>query len=109
MTYLVLFLAILSEVIATTAMKQSDGFTRPLWVFVTVVGYGAAFYFLAMTLKTIPTGVAYAIWAGLGIVLISISAWVFHGQKPDTAAVIGMALIVSGVVVMNAFSKTSAH
>jgi len=109
MKYLPLAVAIVSEVIATTAMKQSDGFTRPLWAVVTVVGYGVAFYFLSLTLKTIPTGVAYAIWSGVGIVLISVAAWAFQGQKLDAAAVIGMALIVAGVVVMNVFSKVSAH
>lgn len=109
MKYLPLAVAIVSEVIATTAMKQSDGFTRPLWAVVTVVGYAVAFYFLSLTLRTIPTGVAYAIWSGVGIVLISLAAWAFQGQKLDTPAVAGMALIVAGVVVMNVFSKTSAH
>ena len=109
MKYLLLAVAIVSEVIATTAMKQSDGFTRPLWSVVTVVGYAVAFYFLSLTLRTIPTGVAYAIWSGVGIVLISAAAWAFQGQKLDAPAVIGMALIVAGVVVMNVFSKVSAH
>lgn len=109
MKYLMLSLAIIGEVIGTTAMKQSDGFTRPLWAAVTVIGYGVAFYFLSLTLKSIPTGVAYAIWAGAGIVLISLAAWAFHGQKPDLAAVVGMAFIVTGVVIINVFSKMSAH
>lgn len=109
MNYLMLAIAIVAEVCATTAMKQSDGFTRMPWTVVTVVGYGIAFYFLSLTLRTIPTGIAYAIWSGAGIVLISTAAWAFQGQKLDAAAVIGMGLIVTGVIVMNAFSHTAAH
>ncbi|WP_421730358.1 DMT family transporter [Brevundimonas sp.] len=108
MKYLMLSIAIVSEVLATTAMKQSDGFTRPLWSVLTVVGYLIAFFFLAQTLKTIPTGVAYAIWSGVGIVLISAAAWIFQGQKLDLPAMAGMGLIIAGVVVMNVFSK-AAH
>jgi small multidrug resistance pump len=109
MKYLLLAVAIVSEVIATTAMKQSAGFTKPLWSVVTVIGYGVAFFFLSQTLKLIPTGIAYAIWSGVGIVLISLAAWALQGQKLDTPALIGMTLIVTGVVVMNVFSKASAH
>lgn len=109
MKYLMLSVAIIAEVCATTAMKQSDGFTKPLWSVVTVVGYAVAFYFLSLTLKSIPTGVAYAIWSGVGIVLISAAAWAFQGQKLDAPAVLGMSLIVAGVVVMNVFSKAAAH
>ena len=107
MKYLMLSIAIVSEVLATTAMKQSDGFTRPLWSVLTVVGYLIAFFFLAQTLKTVPTGVAYAIWSGVGIVLISAAAWIFQGQKLDFPAMAGMGLIIAGVVVMNVFSKTA--
>lgn len=109
MKYVVLAAAIVAEVVATTAMKQSDGFSRLPWTIVTVVGYAIAFYLLSLTLKSIPTGIAYAIWSGVGIVLISVFAWAFHGQKLDTPAVVGMGLIVAGVVVMNVFSKASAH
>ena len=109
MNYLMLAIAIVAEVCATTAMKQSDGFTRIPWTVVTVVGYGIAFYFLSLTLRTIPTGIAYTIWSGAGIVLISTAAWAFQGQKLDAAAVMGMGLIVTGVIVMNAFSNTPAH
>ncbi|ADG12056.1 QacE family quaternary ammonium compound efflux SMR transporter [Caulobacter segnis] len=109
MKYLLLAVAIVSEVVATTAMKQSAGFTKPLWSVVTVIGYGVAFFFLSQTLKVIPTGIAYAIWSGVGIVLISLAAWALQGQKLDAPALIGMALIVIGVVVMNVFSKASAH
>ena len=104
-----LAIAIVAEVCATTAMKQSDGFTRMPWTVVTVIGYGIAFYFLSLTLRTIPTGIAYAIWSGVGIVLISTAAWAFQGQKLDAAAVIGVGLIVTGVIVMNVFSSASGH
>jgi len=90
-------------------MKQSAGFTKPLWSMVTVRGYGVAFIFLSQTLKLIPTGIAYAIWPGVGIVLISLAAWALQGQKLDAHALIGMAIIVTGVVVMNLFSKASAN
>ena len=104
-----LAIAILSEVFATTALKQSQGFTRLPWSIATVVGYGIAFYFLSQTLKTIPTGIAYAIWSGAGIVLISAAAWIFQGQKLDFPAAIGMTLIIGGVVVINVFSNVAAH
>ena len=109
MKYLLLTIAIFAEVAATSSMKLSEGFTKPFWAIATIVGFGVAFYFLSLTLKSMPTGIAYAIWAGAGIVLISLIAWLFQGQKLDTPAMVGMALIVVGVVVMNAFSKVSAH
>lgn len=109
MKYLYLATAIIAEVIATSSMKLSDGFTRPLWSTITILGYAIAFYCLSLTLKTIPTGVAYAIWSGVGIVLIALISWLFQGQKLDAPAIGGMALIVAGVVVMNVFSKTAAH
>lgn len=107
--YLALGIAIVSEVIATSALRASDGFSR-LWPSVIVVaGYGVAFFFLSVTLKSIPVGIAYAIWSGLGVVLISVAAWLLFGQKLDAPALIGMGLIVAGVVVLNVFSKSSAH
>ena len=109
MNYLMLAIAIVSEVCATTAMKQSNGFTRMPSTLVTVIGYAVAFYFLSLTLRTIPTGIAYAIWSGVGIVLITTAAWAFQGQKLDAAAVIGMGLIIAGVIVMNVFSNASGH
>ncbi len=109
MNYAYLILAIFAEVIGTTFMKQSEGFTKLVPSLVTAAAYTVAFYFLSLTLKTIPTGIAYAIWSGLGIVLISAVAWTFQGQKLDAPAIIGMGLIISGVVVMNLFSKMSAH
>ena len=99
-------MAIVSEVIGTSALKAAEGFTR-LWPsLIVTVGYATAFYFLSLTLKTIPVGVAYAIWSGAGIALISLIAWLFFGQKLDVAAVIGILLIVAGVVVLNVFSRT---
>lgn len=109
MKYVMLSIAMFAEIIATPAMKQSDGFSRLPWTIVTVIGYGIAFYFLSQTLKVMPTGIAYAIWSGVGIVLISAAAWAFQGQKLDTAAIVGMPLIILGVFVMNVFSKVAAH
>lgn len=106
MKWLYLVIAIVSEVIATTALKSSNGFSR-LWPSVVVVtGYGLSFYFFALTLKTIPTGVAYALWSGIGMVLIALIAWAFHHQKLDLPALLGMALIIAGVAVIQLFSKT---
>jgi small multidrug resistance pump len=104
-----LSIAILSEVAATSALKPSNGFTQ-LWPsIIVVVGYGAAFFFLSLSLRTIPVGVAYAIWSGVGIVLIAVIGWLFLGQKLDMPAVIGLLLIVSGVVVLNVFSRSASH
>ncbi len=109
MAYLYLAIAILAEVAATSLLKQSNGFTRPLPTAAMALGYGVAFYFLSLTLRTVPTGIAYAIWSGVGVVLIATIAWLFQGQKLDLAAMIGMAMIVGGVVVMNLFSSSVAH
>ncbi|QCB47999.1 SMR family transporter [Hydrogenophaga sp. PAMC20947] len=107
--WIALTLAIAAEVIATSALKASESFTRPLQSLVVVVGYAVAFYLLSSVLKAIPVGVAYAIWAGLGIVLITLVAWVVHGQRIDLPGMLGMGLIVAGVVVLNLFSKSSVH
>lgn len=109
MNYVLLAVAILSEVIGTTFMKQSEGFTKLVPSLLTALAYVVAFYCLSLTLKTIPTGVAYAIWSGCGIVLIAAVAWIVQGQKLDVPAMAGMGLIVAGVVVMNVFSKSAAH
>ncbi|MEM5587721.1 EmrE family multidrug efflux SMR transporter [Enterobacter hormaechei] len=101
--------AIVAEVIGTTFMKYSEGFTR-LWPSVgTAISYCAAFYLLSQTLENIPTGIAYAIWSGAGIVLISLAGWLVSGQKLDWPAIAGMFLICVGVLVINIFSKSSAH
>lgn len=109
MPYLLLSVAIVCEVIGTSFMKRSEGFTVLVPSLITALSYATAFYFLSLTLKSIPTGVAYAIWSGTGIVLIATVAWVFQGQRLDGPAMCGMALIVAGVVVMNLFSNSAVH
>ena len=109
MHWLYLAIAIVAEVVATSFLKASAQFTKPLPSLAVVVGYGLAFFFLSRTLEDIPVGIGYAIWSGAGITLIAIIGWVFFGQKLDAAAIVGMALIVAGVVVLNLFSKSTAH
>lgn len=109
MGYVYLAIAIIAEVIATSALKASNSFTRIAPSILVLVGYGVAFYFLSLVLKNIPVGVAYAIWSGLGIVLVSIVGMVIFGQKLDLAAIIGMILIITGIVVMNVFSDSVDH
>ena len=107
--WLFLGVAIIAEVVATSSLKASEGFTR-LWPsLIVLLGYAIAFYFLSLTLKAIPVGIAYAVWAGLGIVLISFAGWLIFGQRLDLASILGMALIITGVVVINVFSKVSVH
>ncbi len=107
MAYALLFVAIISEVIGTSALKLSDGFTKVVPSVVVVVGYGFAFYFLSIVLRSIPVGIAYAIWAGVGIALIAIVGVVFFKQTLDLPAVAGIALIVAGVLVINLFSEST--
>lgn len=108
-SYLFLFISIICEVIATTALKLSDSFTR-LWpATVTVLFYLLAFWSLTIPMRTIPTGIIYALWSGAGIVLISLVGWVVYDQKLDMAALAGMGLIIAGVVVINLFSNSSGH
>ena len=107
--WILLFIAIVSEVIATSCLKATEGFTR-LWPsLIVVVGYLLAFYFLSLTLRTIPVGIAYAIWSGVGIVLIALSGWLFLGQASDLPAIIGLSLIVAGVMAITLFSQTISH
>lgn len=101
-----LAIAIVSEVIGTSALKASEGFSKFWPSALVVAGYGVAFYFLSMTLESIPVGVAYAIWSGVGVALIAMLGWLIFGQKLDAPAIIGILLIVTGVVVMNTFSKS---
>lgn len=109
MKWVYLLLVIVSEVVATSALKSSESFSR-LWPSVlTVVGYGVAFYLLSLTLRELPVGIAYAIWSGMGIVLVSLAAVVLFGQKLDLPALIGMGLIVAGVIVINVCSKSVVH
>lgn len=107
--YLFLAVAIVAEVIATSTLKASAGFTRLVPSLATVVGYGVSFYFLSLTLAHLPTGLAYAIWSGAGIVLISLIAWLVFGQSLDAPAILGMGLILAGVVVIQLFSKSTPH
>lgn len=108
-SWIFLSVAIVAEVVATSALKASAGFSKPWPTLLVVVGYGIAFYLLALTLRTIPVGIAYAIWSGAGIVLISAASWLLFKQKLDVPALIGMGLIVAGVIVLNVFSKAVAH
>ena len=107
--WLYLGVAIVSEVVATSALKAAEGFTRPLPSLVVAVGYGIAFYCLSVVLRTLPLGVTYAIWSGVGVALVALVGWLVYGQSLDLAAVIGLTLIVAGVIVLNVFSKTVAH
>jgi len=109
MAYLYLAVAIIAEIIATSALKASEEFTKLVPSAIVIIGYGVAFYCLTLVLRNIPVGITYAIWAGLGIVLIAIVGAVLFRQVPDIPAVLGMTLIVSGVVVINVFSKTLSH
>ena len=109
MDYLYLAIAIVSEVVATSALKASESFTKTLPSLLVVAGGGVAFYSLSVCLRSIPVGVAYAIWSGLGIVLVTAAAAVFYKQVPDGWAILGMALIVAGVLVLNLLSKSAAH
>jgi small multidrug resistance pump len=109
MPYVFLFLAIISEVIGTSALAASNQFTKLVPSLITVAGYGLGFYFFSFALKSIPMGVAYAIWGGVGIVLVTIIGFVFLKQKLDFPALAGIALIVIGVLVMQLFSKTISH
>ncbi|BEM28393.1 multidrug efflux SMR transporter SsmE [Serratia sp. TSA_130.2] len=107
--FVYLTMAIVAEVIATTMLKASEGFTR-LWPSLLVVlGYGVAFWGLSMVVKSMPLGIVYAIWSGMGIVLVSIAAVFVYQQKLDWPAIVGMGLIIAGVLVINLLSKASVH
>ncbi|WP_409333704.1 DMT family transporter [Burkholderia cenocepacia] len=107
--YAWLAIAIVAEVIGTSALRAADGFTRLGPSALVVVGYGVAFYCLSLTLRTMPVGIIYAVWSGAGIVLITLVAMLLYRQVPDVPAVIGLGLIIAGVVVLNLFSKMQAH
>lgn len=108
-TYAFLLIAIVAEVIATTALARSGSFTKPVPSLLAVVGYAAAFWFLSFPMRVMPTGVIYAIWSGMGIVLITAVAWVWFRQSLDLAALSGIVLILAGVLVINIFSKSVGH
>lgn len=107
MSYLFLTIAIIAEVIATSALKASQGFSVLIPSIITILGYGVALFFLSLTLKTIPVGIAYAIWSGAGIVLISMVGWIFFKQHLDLAAIIGLGLMLAGIIVINVFSNST--
>ncbi|SEC56086.1 small multidrug resistance pump [Burkholderia sp. WP9] len=107
--YALLGIAIVAEVIATSAMRASEGLSRLVPSVVVVLGYGVAFYCLSLTLKSVPVGIVYAVWSGAGIVLITLVAVVLYRQVPDVPAIIGLGLIIAGVAVLNMFSKMQAH
>ena len=107
--WIYLTVAIFSEVIATSALKATEGFSRLGPSLIVVAGYAAAFFFLSLTLRTIPVGIAYAVWAGAGVALIALIGWLFLGQNLDPPAILGLALIVAGVVVINVFSRSVTH
>jgi small multidrug resistance pump len=109
MPYIILMFAVLAETIGTTALQASQQFTRPWPSVIVVVAYGVAFYLLAIALKTFPVGIAYAMWSGFGIFFISIIGFVVFGQKLDLAAIIGLAMIVGGILVINLLSNTATH
>ena len=107
--YVFLAIAIIAEVIATSALKASQSFTELLPSILVIAGYGVAFYCLSLTLRTIPVGIAYAIWSGAGIVLVSLIVFALYGQKLDVWAMVGIGLIIAGVMVINLLSKSTAH
>lgn len=109
MVYVYLVIAVLFEVVATTALKESQGFTRFIPSLVTAGGYGIAFYFLSLTLQVLPLGIIYAIWSGTGIVFLAAIGWFVFRQALDAPAVLGLALIVAGILVINLFSKSVSH
>ena len=109
MHYLYLTLAIIAEVIATTALKASEELTRVGPTILVVIGYLVAFYFLILSIRVIPVGIAYAMWSGIGIVLIGLASAIIYKQIPDLPAVLGMLLIAAGVIVIHLFSKTSGN
>ena len=109
MTYVFLALAIIAEVVGTTALKASEEFSRFWPSVLVVVCYGLAFYLLSLALRTLPVGIAYAFWAGLGIVLVTVIGIVFYGEKPDLPAYLGMGLIIAGVAIIQVFSRLSSH
>ena len=109
MHWLYLVIAIVAEVVGTSFLRASAGFTKLLPSIMVVAGYGLAFFFLSLTLERIPVGIAYAVWSGAGVTLITAIGWLFLGQRLDLAAMVGMGLIVAGVVVLNLLSKSTAH
>jgi len=109
LNWIFLVIAIISESIATNSLKASNGFTVLVPSIIALVGYGSVLFFLSLAIRTIPVGVAYATWSGVGIILIALVGWFWHRQALDTPAIIGMGLIIAGIVVMNVFSESVTH
>jgi small multidrug resistance pump len=109
MIYVFLIVAIVAEVIATSALAKSDGFTRLLPSLISLAGYGLAFYLLSLVTRTVPIGIVYAIWSGAGIVLVAATGWLLFGQKLDLPAITGIMMIVAGVLIINPLSKSVSH
>lgn len=108
-TYVILALAVLAETIGTTALQASQQFTRPLPSIIVIVAYVLSFYLLSITLKTMPVGVVYALWSGLGVILIAVIGLVVFGQRLDLPAILGLALIIAGIAVIHLFSRAAPH
>ena len=108
-TFIILFFAIFSEVIGTSALKYSEGFSKPIPSIIVAIGYGASFYLLSIALKSMPIGVAYAIWSGVGLILTVIAGMILWKETLDLAKVTGIVLILAGIILINVFSKTAAH
>ncbi|MDD5393059.1 MAG: multidrug efflux SMR transporter [Thiothrix sp.] len=109
MSYLYLAFAIIAEVIATSSLRATEEFTKPIPTLIMVAGYGLAFYFMTLALRTLPLGFTYAVWSGLGIILISIIGIIFYDERLDLAATLGMTMIIIGVLIIHLFSKTVKH
>ena len=109
MNYVFLTVAIVFEVIATTALKQSDGFSRLMPSLVSIAGYALAFYFLSLPIRVLPVGIVYAVWSGVGIVLVTMIGWFWFRQSLDLAALVGIGFIITGVLIVNLFSKALSH
>jgi len=107
--YLILAFAVLAETIGTTALQASQQFSKPLPSILVVVAYAVSFYLLSIALRTMPVGIVYALWSGLGIILIATIGWVVFGQRLDLPAVIGLLMIIGGIAVIHLFSATSSH
>ena len=107
MAFLYLLIAVIAEVLATSALKATNGFTAPLPIVLTIIGYAIALFFLGLTFKSIPMGLAYALWSGAGIILISPVGWIYFKQQLDFAAVVGLSFMIIGIVIIHVFSKST--
>ncbi len=109
MTYILLAIAIIAEVVATSALARSNGFSQFWPSALAIAGYGLAFFLLSLVMRTVPVGIVYAVWSGAGIVLVALAGWLLFGQKLDPAALVGLAMIIAGVLVINLLSRSVTH